>query len=49
MLRDMKELADKHYEVSEDYDRAIYSWEKARQDIGHFAGLWTAKTRKWMD
>jgi len=47
MLRDKKELAEKHFEVSDDYDRAIASWETARQDIGHFAGLWTAKTRKW--
>ena len=49
MLRDKRELAEKHHEVSADYDRAVASWETARQDIGHFAGLWTAKSRKWMD
>ena len=38
MLIDMRELAEKHYEVSEDYDRAIDSWEKAKLDISHFSG-----------
>lgn len=49
ILIDMRELAEKHYEVSEDYDRAIDSWEKAKLDISHFSGLWTGKTRKWSD
>ena len=49
MLIDMRELAEKHYEVSEDYDRAIDSWEKTKLDISHFSGLWTGKTRKWSD
>jgi hypothetical protein len=49
MLRDMRELAEKHHEVSEDYARAIASWETARQDINHVVGLWNAKSRKWMD
>lgn len=49
MLIEMKELADKHHEVSEDYDRAIESWEKAKLDISHFSGKWTGKTRKWLD
>jgi len=28
MLRDMRELAEKHHEVTEDYDRAIASWDR---------------------
>ena len=47
MLRDKKELAEKHHEVSEVYDTAIASWETARQDINRLVGFWTAKTRKW--
>lgn len=46
-LRDLKELADKHHEVSEDYDTAMGSWQIAKRDIGHFMGVWTAKSRKW--
>jgi hypothetical protein len=49
MLKDLKELAEKHHEVSEDYNKAVESWERAKQDISHFSGLWTGKTRKWLD
>ena len=47
MLNEMKELAERHHEASEDYDKAIASWDAARQDIYHFSGLWTKKTREW--
>jgi hypothetical protein len=46
-LNDIKELAEKHHEVYEDYQKEVDSWEMARRDIYHVAGTWTAKTRKW--
>ena len=49
LLKDKKELAEKHLEVSEDYGKAIDSWEAAKQDIYHFSGLWTEKTRRWQE
>lgn len=38
MLKDSKELAEKHHEVKEDYDKAVQSWERANRISVIFLG-----------
>jgi hypothetical protein len=48
-LRAMRELAQKHHEVSGDYDKALASWEAAKRDVNHFIGVWNSKSHKLTD
>jgi hypothetical protein len=48
-LRAMRELAQTHHEVSEDYGKALASWEAAKRDINHLIGVWNSKLHELND